>query len=330
MKIQIELDSAKPSHLSALIAAMIAYGSLTPDQLADVVSPWAMPDLKPQRGAYPTDVDKAALASDAGGLTTLLTAGAARASTIEIADTESESLEKTHFEIHPAAGVTTEQAAAMDDTLDAADAFKKAESTSTESASSVDPTTIGATLDKAGLPWDSRIHSASKAINQTDGLWRQKRGVNPDLVTTVNAELKQAMSVGRADTHGDADLDADAAKLTAMGADAGLTVGDIDEQGGVTGQLTKRPPPPPRKTPPISESETVISKGEPLSEMLGEITTFPQLLKFITEGKLQGKFNQGQVDAAKTAIGIEGPLPVLAARPDLIPAMVEKLKGIAA
>lgn len=49
-------------------------------------------------------------------------------------------------------------------------------------------------LDKAGLPWDERIHSSSKALT-ADGLWRKKRGVDDALVAQVESQLKQLMAV---------------------------------------------------------------------------------------------------------------------------------------
>lgn len=52
------------------------------------------------------------------------------------------------------------------------------------------PATSGAVeLDKAGLPWDERIHSSSKNFI-ADGTWRRKRGVDDALVATVEAELR--------------------------------------------------------------------------------------------------------------------------------------------
>ncbi len=51
----------------------------------------------------------------------------------------------------------------------------------------------GVDVDKHGLPWDARIHAESKA-KIADGSWRKKRGVDPALVTTVEAELKALMS----------------------------------------------------------------------------------------------------------------------------------------
>jgi hypothetical protein len=47
-------------------------------------------------------------------------------------------------------------------------------------------------LDKAGLPWDQRIHSSTKA-KVKDGTWRQKRDLDPALKKQVEAELIGAL-----------------------------------------------------------------------------------------------------------------------------------------
>lgn len=44
-------------------------------------------------------------------------------------------------------------------------------------------------VDSTGLPWDARIHSESKAT-VADGSWRKRRGVDPELVKQVEAELR--------------------------------------------------------------------------------------------------------------------------------------------
>lgn len=44
-------------------------------------------------------------------------------------------------------------------------------------------------VDASGLPWDARIHSESKAT-VADGTWRKRRGVDPELVKQVEAELR--------------------------------------------------------------------------------------------------------------------------------------------
>lgn len=45
--------------------------------------------------------------------------------------------------------------------------------------------------DASGLPWDERIHAASKALN-SDGTWRKRRGVDDATVDAVEAELRGA------------------------------------------------------------------------------------------------------------------------------------------
>lgn len=52
----------------------------------------------------------------------------------------------------------------------------------------------GAELDKDGLPWDARIHAATKTKNK-DGTWRQKRELDPAVRASVEAELKAALGV---------------------------------------------------------------------------------------------------------------------------------------
>ena len=49
-------------------------------------------------------------------------------------------------------------------------------------------------LDSQGLPWDSRIHSSSKATI-ADGSWKLRRGVDPAEVEKVKAQLKELMAV---------------------------------------------------------------------------------------------------------------------------------------
>ena len=40
-------------------------------------------------------------------------------------------------------------------------------------------------FDKAGTPWDKRIHSSSKAVNE-DGTWRRRRNLADITYTTVS------------------------------------------------------------------------------------------------------------------------------------------------
>lgn len=47
-------------------------------------------------------------------------------------------------------------------------------------------------VDKAGVPWDARIHSSARTINEGDGLWKKRKGVSPQLVAQVTSELLSA------------------------------------------------------------------------------------------------------------------------------------------
>ena len=49
-------------------------------------------------------------------------------------------------------------------------------------------------VDSRGLPWDSRIHSSNKEQGK-DGVWRRRRGVDPELEKQVEAELFAAKGV---------------------------------------------------------------------------------------------------------------------------------------
>jgi hypothetical protein len=66
----------------------------------------------------------------------------------------------------------------------------------TEHAAPLSPAS-GVELDKAGMPWDGRIHSESKS-KLADGSWRKKRGLDPEVLNTVENELRQVMGAAPA------------------------------------------------------------------------------------------------------------------------------------
>lgn len=83
-----------------------------------------------------------------------------------------------------------------------------------EVAQSIGQETDATTLDKNGLPWDSRIHSAAKTFN-ADGTWKYLRGVDREvLVPQVEAELRGDIATAEEVEANTAVLtDADVAKL---------------------------------------------------------------------------------------------------------------------
>lgn len=50
--------------------------------------------------------------------------------------------------------------------------------------------------DIHGLPWDARIHSSGENRKNADGSWRARRGTDPEVKATVEAELRAAAGGG--------------------------------------------------------------------------------------------------------------------------------------
>lgn len=316
MEIRLYLEATTPRNLGALIACMIANRTLSAEQLAEVVTPY-LPNFAAE--TVTTGVKHEAVPRIPADMPT-------PEITALLADLNAELYSRRVItpEDNPAAGVELPAAAVagMDDTMRAGDDLA-----SIFGVASADPDALAShpeiTLDKNGLPWDARIHAASKAIN-ADGTWRQKRGVAPELVATVEAQLRGVMAVPVPDTHGSPELDEDAAKLESMGGDAGPTMGEIlrDPEQQVAATRVVMPPPPP--------AAVVLPPPPPvITPPSTDPTTFPELVAYITAQKVAGKLTQTQLDAALVAIGVQGALPVMAARPDLIPTLVAKLRVLA-
>ena len=148
----------------------------------------------------------------------------------------------------------------------------------------------GVDLDSDGLPWDARIHALSaggvhsklKKTNQ----WKKKRGIDPALVETVEAELKAAMSASPA------------APITEAPA-------TTETPAAPAGPETPAGPAGP-------EAPTTVDAGT--------ITTLPQLMGAITAGGI----DQATVLAAVNTQGLQS-VALLGARPDLIPAVALEL-----
>ncbi len=46
-----------------------------------------------------------------------------------------------------------------------------------------------------GIPWDVRIHGASKKVLVKEDKWKLRRGVSPEMVAEVEAELREVMLI---------------------------------------------------------------------------------------------------------------------------------------
>lgn len=154
-------------------------------------------------------------------------------------------------------------------------------------------------VDKAGLPWDPRIHSESKAINKGDGLWRAKRGRDETIVPGIEAELRALMALP-----------------------AGATAPNVAPVAPTTPVAPAAAPAAPESpaaptAPPAPPAPAPASNGVPTN--LGELMIKAQ--QAVNAGRMQ----MVDLTLAAQELGIAA-LPLLGTRPDLIPAVYEKLK----
>ena len=162
----------------------------------------------------------------------------------------------------------------------------------------------GIDVDAAGMPWDGRIHSSSKA-KVADGTWRQKRNLDPALLSSVTAELKQTMGLGVAPPPASAGVAPPPFATSAV---------------PPAPPASSIPPAPPIPTP--LPSAGVAPTASPSSG-----NPFLALMKHVTAGFAAKSITQEMINAAVKGVGLPS-LPMLVNQPDKIPAVAAAL-GIA-
>ena len=157
----------------------------------------------------------------------------------------------------------------------------------------------GVEVDSDGLPWDHRIHAlgAGGVHNKLKNTqqWKKKRGVDAALVAEVEAELRAAMSAGPANPV-------------------------VTEPAGNAATAAVEPSPTPASPASPTTAAVAVQPASPAPAPAGGATTFPALMATITANGI----DQAAVTAAVNAQGLQA-LPLLAARPDLIPAVAAAL-----
>jgi hypothetical protein len=185
------------------------------------------------------------------------------------------------------------------------------------------PPVTGVELDRAGLPHDTRIHGAKRLKTAKDGTWKKRRGVDPDLVATVEAELRAAMGATPAAPVTPAPATAPAAPVTPAPAPvepvepvepAALEIRYLVEGDAFTAEQLKK----------SGWTDAQIATCETVSVEAPAEVTFPDLMKRITAAVAAGDLADSDITAAINAQGLAS-LPLLAARPDLIPAVYATL-----
>lgn len=159
----------------------------------------------------------------------------------------------------------------------------------------------GVELDAAGLPWDHRIHSSSKAKLAKTGEWKVARGMDPATVTAVTAELRAAMGVP-----------VPAPVVTLAPASAPHLFDVVTPPAYVPPVVAAPPRPAATVTPP----PVYVPPAVPAASSGSVVKTFADLMKKITT---HGK-KPAEVAAAAQHVGLVS-VAMLGARPDLIPAV---------
>jgi len=186
------------------------------------------------------------------------------------------------------AGAPNEPAAAQ--TVETATAPAGSTETTTSAPATAAPAGVdlapATTNPEASIPWDPRIHAGSKAkLAKKPHGWKMKRGVAADLVATVEAELIAAMAASPANP--------------------------VEPAGNAAPTAAE-----PSATPASPAAPAVAQPAAPA----GAVSTFPELMAKITASGV----DQATVTAAVNKQGLQA-LPLLAARPDLIPAVAAEL-----
>jgi len=159
--------------------------------------------------------------------------------------------------------------------------------------------TGGIELDSRGLPWDHRIHSSTKNKCKT-GEWKNIKGVDKDLLSQVEAELRTAM--------------------------AGAPVAPVPP---VAITPTEVIPPAPQTAPPAPAAPVIpIAPVIPAASIVTDCpTSFPQFLQVITGKCTSRVLSYDEVNQVCQKHGLSG-IPLLNARPDLIPAIYAELEAL--
>lgn len=158
------------------------------------------------------------------------------------------------------------------------------------------------TADANGLPWDVRIHSGTRAVN-ADGSWRLRRGVDPELVETVEAELRALMASPVAQT-----------PEQAFGAVVTCEPSPV------------APPPPPAPVADPEPAAPAVPPAPPTPAAEPQAVTLPDLMTLAARAMTGGKITPAQLSEITQRHGVAN-VGLLSARPDLVPQVFADLKS---
>lgn len=201
-----------------------------------------------------------------------------------------------------------------------------------------------ANIDSTGIPWDARIHASTRA-KIANGEWRLRRGIDDATLNKVLGELKQVM-----------DLPVPGSTFTA---EELVPVTVRGEQWPTGSPVPPAPPVAPPAPAMLDNNEKFLVGGQvftrgqlvgggwdesaivaleklapvaptppappaPQKTPVTAVVQFPQLLEKVTKAIAAGTLTIDSANAAASSVGLPSFVNV-AARPDLIPALMQAL-----
>ncbi len=139
---------------------------------------------------------------------------------------------------------------------------------------------VAAELDSRGYPWDNRIHAANRA-KKLDGSWKNKRGVDPNLIVACESQNKPA---------------AVSAVPAAVAGPVPVVVPPAAPAAPVV------PPPPPPTAGSVPPAPPIVA-SVPSSAQSGAID-FRGLMMKIQQNSAAGKLTPEKVNAALASVGL--------------------------
>jgi len=149
--------------------------------------------------------------------------------------------------------------------------------------------------DSKGMPWDGRIHSATKA-KVADGSWRYKRGSDDTVVAQVEAELRAAQ-----------------AAPVPTGGPAFAPHPFYDQPAAVAAPAPVAP-----VAVPVPPAATVAPAAVPAAAVASGITTYNALMAALPPKIVSGELTATQMQQACEQYGVPS-IASLESRPDLVP-----------
>ena len=191
----------------------------------------------------------------------------------------------------------------------------------------------GIDVDSYGIPWDARIHAASRA-KVASGAWRLKRQLDTDTVLSVESELRRTMGLGDAGSDyvepdpQDTNVEAIEDYVALVEPEQAFRPRPVPHEDTV-----QAPPPPPfvaSVVPPVPRAITIPSAPASAgavttaSPFEAPAMTFPMFVSRVTAAFHGKTLTQADIQRAVASVGLSG-MPMLASRPDLIAAVATEL-----